>query len=117
MVAPHELRSPVCESTCFHSKYSIRSHSPKHLLESYGYRGGVAQLGEHLLCKHAVISLKSLNPRLFTVHNPLFIGLPIGLQKVRVLCDSLNKGGLDARKSIRAVSLRAFLVLLQTSTD
>jgi hypothetical protein len=54
MVAPHELRSPVCESTGFHSKYSIGSHSPKHLLESYGYRGRVAQLGEHLLCKQGV---------------------------------------------------------------
>ena len=52
MVAPHELHSRVCESTCFDSKYSTGSHSPTHLLESYGYRGRVAQLGEHLLCKH-----------------------------------------------------------------
>jgi len=45
MVAAHELHSPVCESTCFDSKHSIGSHSPKHLLESYGYRGRVAHLG------------------------------------------------------------------------
>ena len=48
--------------------------------------GRVAQLGEHLLCKHAFISPKSLNRRLFTVQNPLLVGLPIGLQKVNVLC-------------------------------
>ncbi len=35
---------------------------------------------EHLLCKHAFISPKSLNRRLFTVQNPLQIGLLIGLQ-------------------------------------
>jgi hypothetical protein len=34
-----------------------------HLLSS----GRVAQLGEHLLCKHAFISPKSLNRRLLTV--------------------------------------------------
>src|ERR1700736_5390756 len=71
------------------------------------YVGRVAQLGEHLLCKHAFISPKSLNRRLFTVQTPLQIGLLIGLQKVRVLWGSLKHGGLDARKSIRAVSLRA----------
>src|SRR6266576_1896196 len=32
--------------------------------------GRVAQLGEHLLCKHAVISPKSLNRRLLTVQTP-----------------------------------------------
>ena len=85
MVAPHELHSPVCESTCFDSKYSTGSHSPKHLLESYGYRGRVAQLGEHLLCKHVFISPKSLNRRLLTVQNPLLIGLLIGLHNIRII--------------------------------
>jgi hypothetical protein len=92
MVAPHELRSPVCESTCFHSKYSIASHAPKHLLESYGYRGRVAQLGEHLLCKRAFISPKSLNRCLLTVQIPLQVGLLIGLEiRIRIPCPSLGK--------------------------
>ena len=63
-------------------------------------------LAENVLCKHAFISPKSLNRRLFTVQIPLQIGLPSGLQKVRIFCDSMKHGGLDARKSIRAVSLR-----------
>src|SRR6266403_636197 len=58
-------------------------HSHKNLLESDGYRGRVAQLGEHLLCKHAVISPKSLNRRLLTVQTPLQIGLLIGLRKIK----------------------------------
>jgi len=41
------------------------------------------QLGEHLLCKHAFISLKSLNRRLLTVQTPLLFGLLIGLQVIR----------------------------------
>ena len=53
--------------------------------------GRVAQLGEHLLCKHAFISRKPLNRPLFTVQNPLLVGLPIGLQKVNVLRPSLDK--------------------------
>jgi hypothetical protein len=61
------------------------------LLESYSCRGRVAQLGEHLLCKHAFISSKPLNRRLFTVQNPLLVGLPIGLQEVDVLRASLDK--------------------------
>ena len=40
-------------------------------------------LREHLLCKHAFLSPKALNRRLFTVQNPLLIGLLIGLQKIR----------------------------------
>jgi len=44
-----------------------------------------------MLCKHAFISPKSLTRRLFTVRNPLLVGLPIGLQKVNVLCASLDK--------------------------
>jgi len=53
------------------------------VLESNGYKDGrVAQLGEHLLCKHAFISPKSLNRHLFTVQTPLIVGLPIGLQKI-----------------------------------
>jgi hypothetical protein len=47
--------------------------------------GRVAQLGEHLLCKHAFISPKSLNRRLLTVQNPLLVGLLIGLHNVKVL--------------------------------
>jgi hypothetical protein len=90
MVAPHELHSPVCESTCFDSKYSTGSHFPKHLLESYGYRGRVAQLGEHLLCKHAFISPKSLNRRLLIVQTPLLVGLLNGLQIIK---DTLSKFG------------------------
>jgi hypothetical protein len=54
------------------------------------FYGRVTQLGEHLLCKHAFISLKSLNRSVFTVQTPLQVGLLIGLQKVRVLCDSLK---------------------------
>jgi|HubBroStandDraft_2_1064218.scaffolds.fasta_scaffold22180_1 hypothetical protein len=53
--------------------------------------GRLAQLGEHLLCKHTFISPKPLNRRLFTVQNPLLVGLPIGLQKANVLCASLGK--------------------------
>jgi hypothetical protein len=71
-----------------------------------GNEGRVAQLGEHLLCKHAFISPKSLNRRLFIVQTPLQVGLRIGLQKVRVACDSMKYGGPDAPKSIRAVSHR-----------
>ena len=103
MVAPHELHSPVCESTCFDSKYSIGSHSPKHLLESYGYRGRVAQLGEHLLCKHVFISPKSLNRRLLTVQNPLLVGLLIGLHNIKVLVQAwpnTTENGLDSSRSV-----------------
>ncbi len=53
--------------------------------------GRVAQLGEHLLCKHAVISPKSLNRRLLTVQTPLLVGLLIGLQLIRIRCPSLDK--------------------------
>src|SRR5437667_1238916 len=95
---PHE---PLLESTCFHSRQSIGSHSPKHLLESCSYRGRVAQLGEHLLCKHAFISPKSLNRRLLTVQTPLLVGLLIGLQviRIRIRCPSwtnTSKNGLDS---------------------
>jgi hypothetical protein len=54
-------------------------------------RGNSTRLAGHLLCKHAFISPKSLNRRLFTVQNPLLVGLPIGLQKVNALCTSLGK--------------------------
>src|SRR6266480_6185207 len=53
--------------------------------------GRVAQLGEHLLCKHAVISPKPLNRRLLTVQTPLLAGLLIGLQIIRIRCPSLDK--------------------------
>ena len=42
--------------------------------------GRVAQLGEHLLCKHVFISPKPLNRHLLTVQNPPLVGLTIGLQ-------------------------------------
>jgi hypothetical protein len=61
----------------------------------------------HLLCKHAFISPKSLNRRLFTVQTPLQIGLLIGLQKATEFCDSMKHDGLDPRETIRAVSLHA----------
>src|SRR6266403_2052222 len=54
--------------------------------------GRVAQLGEHLLCKHVFISPKSLNRRLLTVQTPLLVGLLNGLQTlIRVRCPSLDK--------------------------
>src|SRR5207244_9696352 len=103
---PHE---PLLESTCFHSRQSIGSHSPKHLLESCSYRGRVAQLGEHLLCKHVFISPKSLNRRLLTVQTPLLVGLLAGLHKIKVtmsrLRQTLRKNGRreqtsDASRSV-----------------
>ena len=51
----------------------------------------VAQLGEHLLCKHAVISPKSLNRRLLTVQTPLLVGLLIGLHKIKVTMSRLGQ--------------------------
>ncbi len=52
-------------------------HPQENLLELYSCRGRVAQLGEHLLCKHAIISPKS-NRRPLTVQTPLQIGLLTG---------------------------------------
>ena len=53
--------------------------------------GRVAQLGEHLLCKHAVISPKPLNRRPLTVQTPLLVGLLIGLHKITLLCPGLDR--------------------------
>src|SRR6266481_3224342 len=64
-------------------------HSQENPLESYSCSGRVAQLGEHLLCKHAVISPKSLNRRHLTVQTPLLVGLLIGLQTIRIRCPRL----------------------------
>ena len=58
----------------------------------------VAQLGEHLLCKHAVISPKSLNRRLLTVQTPLLVGLLIGLHKIKV---TMSRLGQTLRKNGR----------------
>ncbi|SRR6266566_7833655 len=67
-------------------------HSQENPLESNSCSGRVAQLGEHLLCKHAFISPKSLNRRLFTVQTPLQVGLLNGLQtRIRVRCPSLDE--------------------------
>ena len=78
------------------------SHPPTHRDQSTR----AARLADNMFCKHAFISPKSLNRRLFTVHTPLQTGLLIGLQKVRAFCDSMKHSGLDAREGIRAVSLR-----------
>src|SRR6266568_1135924 len=69
------------ESTvCRWSKNSGNWYTDK---QDEGNCGRVAQLGEHLLCKHAVISSNSLNRRLLIVQNPLLVGLLIGLQTIR----------------------------------
>jgi hypothetical protein len=84
--------------------------------------GRVAQLGEHLLCKHVFISPKSLNRRLLTVQNPLLVGLLIGLHELKGPLSNFGQtllkngsirvdtaviyGGPDARESIRAVAFR-----------
>src|SRR6266576_2628829 len=72
-------------------------HSHEKLLESYSCRGRVAQLREHLLCKHAFISPKSLNRRLLTVQIPLLVGLLIGLKIINNK-DTLSKFGQTLRK-------------------
>jgi hypothetical protein len=69
--------------------------------------GRVAQLGEHLLCKHAVISPKSLNRRLLTVQTPLLVGLLIGLHKIKV---TMSRLGPTLRKMDAASKLAMRLV-------
>jgi hypothetical protein len=79
--------------------------------------GRVAQLGEHLLCKHAFISPKPLNRRLFTVQTPLLVGLLIGLRKIRVRCPSLDKhseNGLDLSR-MSTTEERPRLAFLQSA--
>lgn len=71
------------------------------LIQKTSTRAAAVSLAENVLCKHAFISPKSLNRRLFTVQTPLQVGLLIGLQKVRAFCDSMKHGGLDSRESIR----------------
>ncbi len=66
------------ETTCLDRGWSFSQKSIK-ITELYGR---VAQLGEHLLCKHAFISPKSLNRRLLTLQNPLLVGLLIALHNV-----------------------------------
>jgi hypothetical protein len=62
------------------------------MIKIEGENGGrVAQLGEHLFCKHVFISPKPLNRRLLTVQNPLLVGLLIGLQILRIRCPNLDK--------------------------
>src|SRR5437764_1092334 len=103
IVTPHRL---VVQ---FAGTPANRSHSRENLLESYTCRGRVAQLGEHLLCKHAVISPKSLTRRLLTVQTPLLVGLLTGLHKIKVtksrLRQTLRKNGRrdqtsDASRSV-----------------
>ena len=52
--------------------------------------GGQISLGEHLLCKHAFISPKSLNRRVLIVQTPLLVGLLNGLQMIK---DTLSRFG------------------------
>ena len=86
----------------------VGHHSHPFTHPKYQHSGSRAvSLTENVLCNYAFISPKPLNRRLFTVQTPLQLGLLIGLQKVRAFCDSMKQGGLDARESIRAVSLRA----------
>jgi len=69
--------------------------------------GRVAQLGEHLLCKHVFISPKSLNRRLLTVQNPLLVGLLSGLHNVKVFVQvwaNTPKDGLDGSEHYRSLS-------------
>src|SRR6267378_3289199 len=73
-------------------------HSQENPLESYSCSGRVAQLGEHLLCKHAVISPKPLNRRLLTVQTPLLVGLLTGLHKIKV---TMSRLGQTLRKNGR----------------
>jgi len=68
-----------------------------------GLYGRVAQLGEHLLCKHAFISPQSFYRRLLTVQNPLLVGL----HNVKVLVQvwaNTPKNGLDWSEHNRSVS-------------
>jgi hypothetical protein len=68
------------------------------MIKIEGENGGrVAQLGEHLLCKHVFISPKSLNRRLLIVQTPLLVGLPIGLQ---IFKDTLSKFGQTLTKGL-----------------
>ena len=69
--------------------------------------GRVAQLGEHLLCKHVFISPKPLNRHLLTVQDPLLVGLTIGLQILATdIKDTLSKfgqtltNGLDSSRTV-----------------
>jgi hypothetical protein len=75
------------ESTYLDRRWSFSQKSIK-ITELYGR---VAQLGEHLLCKHVFISPKSLNRRLLIVQTPLLVGLLFGLHRIRVLCCGFRK--------------------------
>jgi len=87
---------------CSVSWYSVLYLLGPHLDSSFDTN---SCFSEHLLCKHAFISPKRLNRRFFTVQNPLLVGLPIGLQKVNVLCASLDKA---SEKCIRFESRKHF---------
>jgi hypothetical protein len=80
-------------------------HAHENLLESYSCKG--VKLGEHLLCKHAFISPKSLNRRLLTVQTSLLVGLLIGLHKLK---GSLSEFGQTLRRmgSIESVQLKTW---------
>jgi len=73
------MRSPGGGAHVLKQRWSFFQKS----LEIRGLYGRVAQLGEHLLCKHAFNSPKSLNRRFLSVQNPLLVGLLNGLQMIK----------------------------------
>ena len=81
-------RNSVCKSNPKRSRWS-RTREIRYNPTVTG--GRVAQLGEHLLCKHAFILPKSLNRRPLTVQNPPLVGLLIGLQILGIRRPSLDK--------------------------
>ena len=88
--------SSLTWSTCLDRRYSgfvfscLNGSAVRSKVFSSCKAGRVAQLGEHLLCKHVVISPK-LNRRILTVQTPLQVGLLIGLHVIK---DTLSKFGL-----------------------
>jgi hypothetical protein len=70
-----------------------------------GLYGRVAQLGEHLLCKHAFISRKSLNRRLLIVQTPLLVGLLIGLRDIKDITDTVYGQVLENSRRNAATKL------------
>jgi hypothetical protein len=64
--------------------------------------GCVAPLGEHLLCKHAFISPKSLNRLLLNVKTPLLVGLLNGLQTVKYALSQVCRKHADKSDSIES---------------
>jgi hypothetical protein len=95
------MRSPIGESTFCRSRWSFSQKSIKIM----GLYGRVAQLGEHLLCKHAFISRKSLNRRLLIVQTPLLVGLLIGLRDIKDITDTVYGQVLENSRRNAATKL------------